>query len=317
MFRSVLRIVFVTCVAGPALSATTLLAASSELKNVIILPCGKAPFLACAEIPKTVLEKKNARGELVFDGLVGEMIDGIYEGKFYPNGKGVTVSNKKFETVGAPPLCSVLPLREKACGNETKKNWKGEACLPFSRVGYTSFNGGSFSLRSTAGSAETSKMASFLALAVANEAEAIREEVRSNRLSIDPNSGCAVQGRELYDLIEAQKKIPGIEAIPRCDPSNTQACSVRKYFDAAWESIVSGYLFVTRCRLAENSAKAYRAATVDMISKLEANAYQPCWKSCDAESTCLQRCYEDKAAKWMENHARSTFPRVASACAGS
>ena len=89
---------------------------------------------------------------------------------------------------------------------------------------------------------------------------------------------------------------------------------MKKYFEGSMESIISGYLYVARCRLAENAAKIYRSTTKDYIGSLETAAYQPCLKSCDAETDCMQKCYEQKAAQWIDEQASKNFRRVAARC---
>jgi hypothetical protein len=295
------------------------------------IPCGSAPWLSCEDLKAKLID--GAPGDSFPGGMkaaVREMLDDVYDMKVRV-AKNLVGQEEctSFDHLNKPPLCSPLKIPENGCVDETKKAFRVPAstpsanCPPISMVGAATDDHPLFSLgRSATGSIETSNVAAALLLAVSNEGASISDEIAKNELAVPDTSPCYSKAAALKRLIDEQSDVKLIEKINACDPNDqTQSCSAKEYFKGDLAAILSAYVQVAKCRLADESTKKFVAFTRDPGTPMKGYTdvlkdlfIQKCFYPNKGNPTAMRSCYSREYSKWINARARAAFPNVVAGC---
>jgi hypothetical protein len=180
-----------------------------------------------------------------------------------------------------------------------------------------------FSLgKSDLGSLESSNIAGGLVASVSEQAYDIQSEIDKNEMKIGPSSPCFSQALRFNELLAAQSNVQLIERIRACDPNGaTGSCSAKEYFNANYKTILSAYLQIARCRLADESSKKFISFMMDPGSPsksyptlLKDLYMQKCFYSNRGNPAGMRNCYLQQYKIWIDQRARAAFPNVVRGC---
>lgn len=294
---------------------------AAEGKNQIKLPCGTAPFEACAVVQGRVLDGKPAatpaeKKVIGFRDVVRETLDDIYSGKSRVNVSVTGTSEcSTFEAVGKPPLCPPLKITESSCKDEFLKNSRDESCGKLSRIGQSSSEKYYYNLnKSTSGSLETANIAGGMVLAVSNQAALIEAEISTNTFSVPPTSACYTLAQALKKQIAAQTEVKLIARIKETDVTGTDTGSAKKYFEANLATIEAAYNLIAKCRLVNESQSKFREFASEYPARIENVVVKTCFGQNKGNPEKFRSCYDREYKKWILKVAKSTFTAVANVC---
>jgi hypothetical protein len=292
--------------------------ASAANPITLKIPCDVDPFLRCVDLKKKLIEGSTgtADKQFGFRATVKDVMKDIYEGKIKAAADAAPGSGSctTLNLVGKPPFCPPIPIPENGCRDEFLVNALNETCAPISRVGPKGDGKYYFTLgRGASGSLETATVAGGLIVAVSNFAIPLEAEIAKNELKIDPSSPCYSNAMELENLIRAQNDVKLLEEVKRCDVSNTETCSTKKYFQAALSTMMTSYITIARCRLADEASRSFRDFADTYQTRIENNVWKNCFYQGGTPAE-QKSCYRRKYETWIKAGARAAFPNAAAAC---
>lgn len=310
--------------------AFPILSANAADPITITIPCGTAPWSACADLKAQLTTgdlKSTTPGG--FKAAVREMLDDVYLGKVRV-AKNLVGPDEctAFDNLSKPPICSPLKIPENGCVSEAMKSYKvpdGMAadCPNISKVGAATDDNPLYSLgKSDLGTLESSNVAAGLVMAVSNQGADIQTQINQNALTISATSSCYAKATSLQRLITRQSDVQLVSQILTCDPSDmTTNCSAKEYFKANYKTILSGYLQLAKCRLSDESSGKFVAFTMDPGSPMKSYTtvlrdlyMQQCFYRNKGNPANMRNCYAQKYDAWIKQRARTSFPNVAAGC---
>jgi hypothetical protein len=310
------------------------------LPAVVKIPCDTVPWMACKDLTTVLMDGQatapNTKVEGGLKALIRQMLDDAYTGNVRLTKNVVNqVDCLTFDTLNQAPICSPLRIPENGCVDETVTAYKmppgttiSPKCPAISKVGSASDSVPLYGLgKSDLGSMESSNIASGLVMAISNQGIAVQSEVESNALRIDPSSPCYSKAVSLNSLIAAQSSVQIIERINACNPAESikgNECSAKQYFAATLKTILSAYIQLAQCRIADESQKKFVTFTMDpgspkmkMYTDVLHDLYvQQCFYPNRGHPQALKDCYAQKYSAWINARARAAFPALAAACSG-
>lgn len=293
-------------------------------EGVLQLECGYGSFPDCNLVKKELVEGRTGyRSVIGIRAVADEIASGIYEGKLYPAGrKGPNGEAREAEEFGKPPICPPIPVTLNQCKDEIEKNHLNQECgsmvnIYMNKPGqFVSSLGGQ-----SCGSRESTNVAGSFIVILSDVYNRLKSEVSQNRMVISPSSACYGQAKDLQGLIKEHKLASNMEEIKSCDTNGMNDCSAKKYFEAGIESIRAAYLMVARCRMIEESTKAYRQFSAQAIAEIKRSVIDQLG-NCNGQfpltdpskRTAFQACYYNNYRVWFKNYLKTKYPNAAQGC---
>jgi hypothetical protein len=304
--------------------------ASAFAADVLIkIPCSTAPWLGCSEMQSQVVDGDPTNASTIgWTATVRKALDDVYLGtvSVAPSITG-ELAPITFDHLANPPICSPLKIPENGCVDETVKAYEvpknvPPSCPAISKVGAATDDNPLFSLgRGGTGSMETSNVAAGLAMAISNQAADIRADILKNALVISAASPCNAKAMSLQQLIAAQSSVQLVAQLNACDPTDvTSNCSAKEYFKGTQTAILSAYVQLARCRLADEASGKFATFLSDSSTPYMTALYnlylQQCFYPNRGNPTGMRSCYSAKYQAWIQARAAAAFPNVVAGCVG-
>ncbi len=307
---------------------------------VVKIPCDSPPWMKCTELKDALINGQptadNPGGGL--KALVRQMLDDAYTGKVRLAKNLVNQDDcTTFDNLNQAPICSPLKIPENGCIDETVNAYKmpentkiSSKCPAISKVGAASNDTPLFALgKSDLGSRESSNVAAGLVMAISNQGMTIQNEVNANAFTIEATSPpCYAKATALGDMIKAQSAVSLIEKINACNPASdptANECSAKQYFAGTLKTMLSAYVQLAQCRLADESTKKFIAFTMDagspkskMYTEVLHDLFvQQCFYPNRGNPGAMRDCYSARYSAWIQQRAAAAFPNVVSACSNT